>query len=212
MSAARGMAGKHMDDKKHQTTEAYNASAKALAEKFDGMAERSRYVEETLALVGPAPRVLEIGCGSGRDAVAIMRHTDHYLGMDISAPLIELARAKVPHADFVVADVETYEFPPGLDAVFAFASLIHSPRGEMRSVLARILAALKPGGVLYLSMKHADSYREVTRVSEFGTRTYYHYSQADLRELAAGFQVVKDELEEVRGQIWVEMLLQKPRV
>lgn len=200
-----------MTTKKQQTTEAYNASAKALANKFDGMAERTRYVEEALALVGPAPRVLEIGCGSGRDAVAIMRHTDDYLGLDISAPLIELARAKAPKGNFVVADIETYEFPPGLDAVFAFASLIHTPREEMRAILARVLTALKPGGVLCLSMKHADAYREITRVSEFGTRTYYHYSQADLRALAAGFTVIKDELEEVRGQVWVEMLLQKPR-
>lgn len=72
----------------------YNENALAMADKFDAIGVRLADIEETLALVKNNPKVLEIGCGNGRDAFEICKRTTDYLGVDASEKLIELARKK----------------------------------------------------------------------------------------------------------------------
>src|SRR6185437_12824344 len=154
------------------------------------------------------PVVLEVGCGNGRDAAEIIKRTSRYLGIDISEGLVALARKKVPGATFEVADIESYVFPKGLDIVFGFASLIHVPKPSLQRILAKISAALNPCGVVRLSMKYGDVYRETTKEDEFGTRTYYLYSREDIAQMASEFVILKSELSDLREQRWLELLLQ----
>lgn len=60
-----------------------------------------------------SPKVIEIGCGNGRDAREILTHTSEYLGIDVSGGMIRLAKEDLPeaHEKFIVADVESFEFP-----------------------------------------------------------------------------------------------------
>ncbi len=197
-------------DKKNQTIHTYNESAISLAKKFDELGARVSDIEETFALIEKDnPFVLEIGCGNGRDAVEITKHTKNYLGIDISEKLIELAQQKVPNANFQVADIETFTFPGSLDIVFAFASLIHVPKEALAKILIEAWTALNENGVMRLSMKYADAYTETTKEDEFGTRTYYLYSKEDMEEVSSGFKIIKSGLNDLRGQMWLEIILQK---
>jgi SAM-dependent methyltransferase len=197
-------------DKKNQTIHTYNESSASLAKKFDQLGARIDDIAETFSLTRKEnPFVLEIGCGNGRDAAEIARRTNHYLGIDISEKLIELAKQKVPSANFQVADIETFIFPYGLDMVFAFASLIHVPKEALVKILIEARAALNEDGVMRLSMKYADVYTETTKEDEFGTRTYYLYSKGDIEKATLGFKIIKSELNDLRGQMWLEIILQK---
>lgn len=197
-------------DKKSQTINTYNESAQALADKFDAIGARKEDIDETFALVQKEnPAVLEIGCGNGRDAQEILRHTDNYLGVDVSEELVRLAEQKVPNGQFVVADIEEYIMPTDLDAVFAFASLIHVPKESLQKILQSIYDSLNSDGVFHLSMKYAEEYKEDTKTDEFGTRTYYLYSDKDIEEMAQNFTVIKNKINNLRGQAWLEVLLQK---
>ncbi len=197
-------------DNKNQTTNTYNESAVSLAKKFDELGARVSDIEETFSLISTEnPFVLEIGCGNGRDAEEIIKRTDFYLGIDISERLVELAKQKVPKANFQIADIETFKFPKDLDIIFAFASLIHVQKEQLANVLARARTAFSENGVFRLSMKYADVYTETTREDEFGVRTYYLYSKQDIEKLASGFRVLKSELFEIRGQMWLEIILLK---
>lgn len=197
-------------DNKTQTVDTYNKSARSLANKFDSLGARVGDIEETFALVRKNnPKVLEIGCGNGRDAQEILKHTNDYLGLDVSEKLIELAKQKVPSAQFIIANIENYTLPTELDAVFAFASLIHVSKGNLQKIFKAILASLNHGGVFRLSMKYAEEYVESTKTDEFGTRTFYLYSDTDIAELAQGFTIVKSEIGDFGGQKWLEVLIQK---
>ncbi len=192
-----------------ETINTYKDSAEALARKFDSMGVREGDVREVFELLPQNPDVLEIGCGNGRDASEILKHTSSYLGIDVSPQLIALAREKNPQGTFEIADVEQYAFPHNLDAIFAFASLIHLPKESFQRVLDACREALKPGGVLRLSMKRADIYTETTKEDEFGTRTYYLYSEKDIEEAAKGYRILKNGTQIVGKQVWLEVLLQK---
>lgn len=193
-----------------QTIASYNQHAADFAQKFDNLGARVSDIDEVLAIVTtPNPFVLEIGCANGRDAAEICTHTSRYIGLDPSEQLITIARQRVPQAEFVVTDAIAYDFPAGLDIIFAFASLLHIPKDSLKQVITKALAALNDGGVLRLSLKAAPQYQVLTKTDEYGTRTYYLYSPDDIQELATGWQVLLNEIENFRGQSWLKVMLQK---
>ncbi len=197
-------------NKKSQTVDTYNKSAVALAKKFDDLGIRTDDIEEVFNfLKKDNAKVLEIGCGNGRDAEEITKWTNDYLGIDISVELIKLAQKKVPQGKFLVADVSNFEFPENIDIVFAFASLIHIDKGELKIILKKLHEVLNSKGVIRMSMKYSDEYKEITKEDEFGIRTYYHYSKKDIEELVTDFSLLKNDLKELRDQKWLEIILQK---
>ncbi len=197
-------------EKKTQTIKTYNQSAVELARKFDKIGVRVADIEETFALIKKEnPKVLELGCGNGRDAQEIVKRTNDYCGMDISEELIRLANEKVPGARFELGDISAASFPEEVDIVFAFASLIHLTKEECKTVLSKLRNSMNTGGVIRISVKYNPVYKEITQDDEFGTRTYYLYSQEDIEELASEFTIIKLEIVEGINTQWLETILQK---
>jgi SAM-dependent methyltransferase len=102
----------------------------------------------------PPFTILDFGCGPGRDlrTFAAMGHVA--IGLDGSAPFVEMARecchGEVWQQDFLALDLPDDFF----DGVFANASLFHVPSRELPRVLRELHATLKPQGVLFASNPH----------------------------------------------------------
>ena len=197
-------------DKKVETINTYNATASAMAKKFNDVGARVEDIEKGFSFIDKSnPFVFEIGCGNGRDAKEILKHTNNYLGIDISKEMIKLARDYATEGRFEVADVENYEFPKNIDIIFSFASLLHSNRNSVQDVLTRASSTLNDGGVFYISLKY-DNYHEGSKTDEFGTRTYYFYTPEDIKELAGNrYEVLFEDIKELRGQKWFIIGLRK---
>ena len=151
----------HSDEEKKQTIETYNKSVTAHAKKFDEMGARTEDILRTFSYINkPNPKTVELGCGNGRDAKEIIKHTNDYLGLDLSEEMLRLAQRNVPNANFLVADLESYVFPKGLDVIFAFASLLHSDKRGVSDVLKRSCKALNLGGVFFISSKYGSYHKE----------------------------------------------------
>ena len=100
-------------------------------------------------------RILDLGCGSGRDSLAFLKAGFLVDAVDGSTEMAkavsELTGLPVAHALF--ADYE----PAGIyDGVWACSSLLHVPVAELPVIISKYAAALKPGGVFYLSFKFGD--------------------------------------------------------
>lgn len=201
-----------MENLRQTTVDTYNNSAEALAEYFRGIGPREYYIDRALELAGSpeSANILEIGCGDGRDAKAIVKRTPNYLGIDISEELVKLARAHVPDGRFEVADVANYNFPDDLDVIFAFASVLHLNRAELKSVFGRAAKALRPGGIFYISTKYRPEYSEEVKEDQFGKRLFYFYNADNIAELAGPDYEVTESWREVHGHTdWVEIALKK---
>lgn len=67
-------------------------------------------------LVEGSGSVLDVGCGTGATTIAAARHDARCVGIDISAPMLEVARARAATegvaAHFILGDAQTYAFEP----------------------------------------------------------------------------------------------------
>lgn len=118
---------------RQKTINTYKLQAKELASYYAGIGDRQPDVVLVFCFLDKTnPKVIEIGCGGGRETPEIMKYTKDYTGMDVSAAMIDLARQANPGVRYEVGDIATYAFPKGIDAVFAFASLLHSSRSEIK--------------------------------------------------------------------------------
>jgi SAM-dependent methyltransferase len=196
-------------DLKQQTVQTYNKTASLMANKFNSMTPRVEDINRAFLFVEKEnPFVLEIGFGSGRDAVEIFKRTNKYLGIDISEPMVDEARLLVPEGKFIVADVDEYIFPKGIDIIFSSASLIHSKQTDLEKIFLRAYDALSLRGIIYLSMKFGDGV--ITKTDEFGTRTYHLYSPEDIEKIAGdGYESIYSDYQDILGQKWFTLVLRK---
>ncbi|WP_353147757.1 class I SAM-dependent methyltransferase [Pollutimonas bauzanensis] len=102
-------------------------------------------------IAAPPYRILDFGCGPGRDLKAFASMGHIAIGLDGSASFVAMARAEtgceVWHQDFLALKLPDDTF----DGVFANASLFHVPTDALPRVLEQLYASLKPGGVLFSS-------------------------------------------------------------
>lgn len=199
-------------NKKQQTIDTYNQSAQAMADKFDKIGGRVEDIEHLFSLLNKEnPFIFEIGCGNGRDAKEIIKHTANYLGIDISEGFIKIARQNLPGRRFEVVDIEDYQFPEGIDAIVSFASLLHSNKESIRDILSKAHNVLNDNGLFYISLKK-DEYSEDgdTRTDDFGTRTYFYYTPELIQELAGdNYKTIYLIEKNLNNQDWFTLVLQR---
>ena len=99
-------------------------------------------------------RILDFGCGPGRDLAAFRAKGHEPVGLDATPSFVEMARAngecEVLHQDFLRLSL----LPASFDGIYANASMFHIPTTELSRVLGDLRAALKPRGVLFASNPH----------------------------------------------------------
>ncbi|AEM74892.1 class I SAM-dependent methyltransferase [Caldicellulosiruptor acetigenus] len=122
-------------------------------------------------------KILDLGCGSGRDTKYFLGKGYDVVAVDGSIEMVKLSTEytgkKTLHMTFQEIDFEE-EF----DGIWACASLLHVRRDEISSILYKIYHALKPNGVLYSSFKYGDKeeYRD-------DGRFFNYYDEKSFNEL-----------------------------
>ena len=108
--------------------------------------------------IAPGLRVLDAGCGYGRNLVHLMREGCEVFALDQDADGIEHVRqlsaslaTGLPAENFQVGSIEQMPFPDALADVVICSAVLHFARDEMqfRAMLAELWRVLKPGGMLF---------------------------------------------------------------
>ncbi|MEU7558441.1 class I SAM-dependent DNA methyltransferase [Streptomyces eurythermus] len=117
-----------------------------------------RWAEDCLRrYAAPGPRVLDLGCGTGRDAARLHAYGRTVTGADLSEAMLEYARAHHPGPAYVRADLRGFDLGKGVfDAVVCLDSaLLYCHTNEqLDGCLAACRHALVPGGLLVAEMRN----------------------------------------------------------
>jgi SAM-dependent methyltransferase len=108
--------------------------------------------------IAPGMRVLDAGCGYGRNLVYLLRERCEIFGLDGDSDGVEHVRqlsaslgSGLPAENFQVGAIERMPFPDGFADVVICNSVLHFARDErhFRAMLADLWRVLKPGGMLF---------------------------------------------------------------
>jgi len=149
------------DDLQHitgTTLAHYDASAEAFWQGTRGH-DVSQNIAALLRHLPPGRRrILDFGCGPGRDLAALTALGHEAVGLDGAMRFVAMARShtgcEVWQQDFLALDLPASSF----DGVFANASLFHVPAQELPRVLGALHGTLRPDGVLFSSNPHGQNH------------------------------------------------------
>lgn len=163
-----------------------------------------------LSFLSPGARILDLGCGTGRDSLYFSKKGFSVLPVDGSKEMCRLAT----EISGIMAEqicFEDLEFDQEFDAVWACASLLHVDRDELPVILQKINRALKPSGLFYMSFKYGNTQRESNG------RYFTDMTEKDISYLcnsATGFSIVRvdvseDVRQERKGERWLNIIARK---
>lgn len=173
-------------------------------------ANMSALYKPFIELIPPNGKILDAGCGSGRDSLYFIQHGYRIEAFDASLAMCSLASnligQPVQHRTF-----NEIEWVSEFDGIWACASLLHVGRGSIDDVLDRLCRALKPNGTMFMSFKLRDGEWEQEG------RFFNGYTQGSFRKLidshrklrTASIWTSADARISRRGEEWLNALLQR---
>ena len=191
------------------TIEYYNQNAETFVKETlhaDMDENRKRF----LKYVRPGGKILDAGCGSGRDALAFRQAGYQVDAFDASEEICRLASENL---GFPVRCLRFQELEgeAEYDGIWACASLLHVPGDELPNVIQRLKKLLKPGGILYASFKKGEGGRRK------GGRYFQDMTEEKLKDLfeTAGLTVLEnyesaDVREDRKEEKWVNGICSVP--
>lgn len=141
-----------------KTIDYYNKHAEEFTASTFEVNMESLY-QPFLAELPEGARILDVGCGSGRDTLAFKKKGYQVDAIDYSEELVKKASrlTGIPIKLKSFYEVDDYE---AYDGIWACASLLHCERTRLKEVIGKLVSALKPNGVLYMSFKYGNGDRE----------------------------------------------------
>jgi SAM-dependent methyltransferase len=134
-----------------------------------------RHLDGFLEKLAPCALILELGCGSGRDAAAMEARGFMVEPTDGVAEMAAQAEARLGRSVRIMR-FDELDASEAYDGVVAAYSLLHVPRAGLAGVLVRIWRALKPGGW------HVATYKTTGSEGRDRLGRYYNYpSEQELR-------------------------------
>lgn len=148
----------------------------------------------------PHHRLLDVGCGSLRAGVKLVRYLDagHYAGMDLHESLLDAGydiefskeglRHKLPRSNlWANGEFDFSCCPMQIDFALAQSVFTSLPLNFLRVCLERLPAFVPPGGKFFVSILEIPDdhpthkpYRHPSGLISHGTREPYHYRFADI--------------------------------
>jgi len=159
-------------------------------------------------------KILDVGCGPGRDAKFFSEKGFEVVGIDLSEKLLEIAKENAPNAKFYLMDMRDLNFPDNhFDGLWACASFLHIPRKDAQRTLDGFYKVLKPKGLMYISVKEGTGEKFV-KSNRYGKERYFvYYFSRELKKLIekSGFKVIKEMIEKKKKMdvTWVNMFARK---
>ena len=192
-----------------KTIEYYNQNA-------DMFAQGTRLVDFTIVqerfrkMLPVGSRILDFGCGSGRDTKYFLEKGYQVAATDGSAELCRLAGSftgiKVKEMLFQELDeIGVY------DGIWACSSILHLPKQELLPVIPKMCIALKDNGVIYTSFKYSnfEGERNGRYFTDFTEDTFDKFIKV-IQELTIEEEWITSDVRPGRGEEkWLNLILRK---
>ena len=162
--------------------------------------------------LSPHSKILDAGCGSGRDTKYFLDQGHGVQAIDASTEMVKLAR-ELTKIDVQHMTFQELKYVEDFDAIWSCASLLHITKTEIPLVFSKFIKALKNNGVWYMSFKMGDSEREKDG------RLFNDYTEESLRDILKTFDTLNvceiwltEDRREDRDDKWINAIVRKSSI
>jgi len=173
--------------------------------------ERQRFLEEVTLNRGGC--LLELGAGAGKDSLFFKEQGLNIVATDLSPEIVKLCKEKGLEAR--VMNYRSLAFPSeNFDAVYAFNSLLHTPKKNLLDVLTGIRNILKPSGLFFLGVWGGESFEGLLEEDSYEPKRFFSFweDRALLELVMTQFDLIyfrKVKVEVARNYHFQSLILRK---
>jgi ubiquinone/menaquinone biosynthesis C-methylase UbiE len=180
-----------------ETLTTYDANARGFAERQ--WPDRLARQMEGFQSLFRGSRVVDLGCGAGRDCEWLGELGYATVGVDLSAGMLAEGRFRVPSARFVQGHLLSLPLATeSVDGAWVCSSLVHIRTEDRPVAIGEIARVLRPGGALYLGVEEGVG-QEWRVISNDDRLRYYFFQPEELTQLLSPTFVVRDQFIETVG-------------
>lgn len=159
------------------------------------------YLQKFLGQMTPNSMLLSAGCGAGRYDGILLEAEHRVVGIDQSAGMLKRAGEHFPQVQYQKMGFQEMEFHEVFDGAICIDAMEHVNPEDWPEIIHRFQEALKPGGVLYITIDRAE-----------GDDLEGAYERAKALGLPVVFGEVADQVDEAYEQVTTSDKILKDRV
>ena len=187
----------------------YNTNTSSFIESTQSVQMTEAWNRFTSKLI-PSSRILDFGCGSGRDTKYFL---EKGFSVDATDGSSELCAAASKYTGITVKQVlfQDWKSETKYNGIWACSSILHLNKQELKAVISNIKEALLPSGIFYTSFKYGNF------EGERNGRYFTDFTESSFEELindVGGFEIIEEWITgDVRpgreAEKWLNVILKK---
>lgn len=170
--------------------------------------------KEFLKLVPEGGKILDLGCGSGRDSMNFMKLGYEVIAVDGAKKLAKKASVLLGK-EVIVSTFEELELKEKFHGIWACTSLLHIKREDLKTVLNNLYNNLDDNGVFYMSFKYGEKEYVDDKNRYFNCFTdesIISFINENTKYNILGLYITEDKLGRVNEVKWVNLICNKKSV
>lgn len=167
-----------------------------------------------LKLVPKGGKILDLGCGSGRDSMNFIKLGYEVTAVDGAKELAKKASVLLGK-EVIVSTFEELELKEKFHGIWACASLLHIKREDLKTVLNNLYNNLEDNGVFYMSFKYGEKEYVDDKNRYFNCFTdesIISFINENTKYNILGLYITEDKLGRVNEVKWVNLICNKKSV
>ena len=193
---------------KNKTLDYYNQNAVAFI--ADTISADLKEIQNKFINALPGDKVLDLGCGSGRD-------TKYFLEVGLTVTAVDGSEELCKRAsDYLGIPIYCMLFQElnmvdEYNGIWACSSILHLPIDELRTVFYKMVTALKSSGIIYTSFKYGEfeGERNGRYFTDFTIESFREFIK-NISDLKIEEQWITEDVRPGRGdEKWLNLLLRK---
>jgi len=160
-------------------------------------------------------KVLDVGCGAGRDTAYFMEEKLDVIGIDAAEGMIKEAKKRVKKGKFKVMNFLELKFKDkSFDGIWCCAALFHLRKKDAGKAIKEFHKVLKDNGAIYITVKEGEGEKVLdSKYIAKEPRFYSFYKQAELEALLEknGFEILTAYPEETDNTVWLNVFARKSK-
>ena len=192
----------------NKTLNYYNQNADSFIE--GTVSVNFKEVQDKFLQMLSGKKILDFGCGSGRDTMYFLKSGFDVTATDGSEELCKYASeyTGIQVKQMLFQDLDEVDY---YDGIWACSSILHLSKNELRIVMNKMSRALKAGGIIYTSFKYGnfEGERNGRFFTDFTIDEFTDFVK-EVKEMAIEEYWITGDVRPGRGDArWLNLILRK---